>query len=132
MAPRRSRITFVTPFDSQENETREQDSHHQSASSSSAPRRSQRVSSQASTSGRGPTQKADVWGMRAGQRLYILFNDRGQPVGPNSASWTSFLSTLAQRDNIIPIAVDIDKSAEQRAWEQINRLFYLAGVDENG
>lgn len=32
-----------------------------------------------------------VWGMREGQRLPIQFNGRGQPIGSNSASWTSFL-----------------------------------------
>lgn len=41
-----------------------------------------------------------------------------------------------RRDNIIPITVPdwrrIGKSTEQRAWEQINRFFYLAGIDENG
>lgn len=61
--------------------------------------------------------------MRAGQRLSILFNDRGQPVGPNSVSWTSFLGTLVQRDKIILIAVldwrHIDESAEQYAWKEI-------------
>lgn len=86
MAPRRSRIIFATPFDSQEDEIEGRDLHHQSASSGLEHRQSQAASSQASKSGRGPTQKTEVWGMREGKRLPIQFNGNGQPIGPNSAS----------------------------------------------
>lgn len=63
--------------------------------------------------------KRSVYGVKMGQRHSIQFDDRGQPVGDNSAIWPSFHGTLVRLDNISPIVTSvwrrIGETAEHRA-----------------
>lgn len=68
--------------------------------------------------------KKYVLGLKSRSWLPIQFDVRGQPVGDNSFSLTSFMDTRVRRGNIICIIVldwrRISEIARDRAWEQIN------------
>ncbi|MQM22763.1 hypothetical protein Taro_055819, partial [Colocasia esculenta] len=57
----------------------------------------------ASSRKRGYTTCHHVYAMEEGRRIYVAWNDIGQPVGPGGRSLRSFLGTIARDLNKMPI-----------------------------
>lgn len=135
MAPHRNQIPLITPLESREDETRYQSSHQPTQSILSDSQQRHYHSSpflHRDRIGQMIDSTSRYLGMKYEQWLSIQYDDRRQPVGDNSASWTSFLGTLVRQNNIIPTAVlylrHIGEKAEHRAQEQINlhKLFPIS------
>ncbi|MQM06688.1 hypothetical protein Taro_039517 [Colocasia esculenta] len=76
---------------------------------------------------RGPTCSHEVHGMESDKKIYVEWNDVGQPVGPGGRSLRTFLGTVARNASKLPIDIfvwnKIPKHLIEDVWDFIKRKY---------
>ncbi|MQM07201.1 hypothetical protein Taro_040041, partial [Colocasia esculenta] len=74
---------------------------------------------------REPTCSLEVHGMESDKKIYVEWNNVGQPVGPGGRSLRTFLDTMARNASKLPIDIPvwnkIPKHLIEEVWDFIKR-----------
>ncbi|KAG8503877.1 hypothetical protein CXB51_001818 [Gossypium anomalum] len=98
-----------------------------------SPQRPEQLQFTKKRKGRGPTRCLFLNDLADGERIFVLINKFGQPVGPNSSKLSSFLGTVARNGHRAPLNfIDwraMPDSYKDDMWEYVQTKF---DIDPSG